>query len=133
MRVLDYQVRVLDTLDAYLEASRSHRAHKVRLRPADDRRRTTPERLADMERELADQQAFAKDRIAATRIFYAQLDARQQKVFDEMPMMLLGPGLVTLAMAPGGFTRAAPFMGFGDMPEPPAPPPPPEPPTPPSV
>ncbi len=122
-------------LAAYLDASRSHRGPHARLRPADDRHQTTPERLAEMERELADQQVFAKDRIAATRVFYAQLDARQKKVFDDMPMMLLGPGLMTLAMTPGGLTRAASFEGvevrFGDMPEPPAPPPPPEPPAPP--
>src|SRR5436190_7154608 len=52
---------------------------------------TTTERLAEMERRMADSQAQAHARIEATRRFYAQLEPSQKKVFDEMPMLMIGP------------------------------------------
>lgn len=55
--------------------------------------RTTPERLADMETRLAQQQTAMKARIEATRTFYARLDEKQRKVFDALPiLMMAGPG-----------------------------------------
>lgn len=58
-----------------------------------DSERTTGERLAEMESRMAEHQAEMRQRIAATRAFYDQLDARQKKVFDAMPMrMFAGPG-----------------------------------------
>jgi hypothetical protein len=42
---------------------------------------------------MAKRQAEMRQRIAATRAFYDQLDARQKKVFDAMPMLMLArPG-----------------------------------------
>ena len=55
--------------------------------------RTTPERLAEMEARLAQQQTAMKGRIEATRTFYARLDEKQRKVFDALPMLMMaGPG-----------------------------------------
>lgn len=83
---------------------------------------TTPERLARMEQRLAEQQAGMRQRIDATRTFYGQLDARQKKVFDALPMLMFaGPGFGPMLM---------PAMHMPPPPAPPAPPPPaaPEPP-----
>ena len=70
-------------LTAYLEALRPQREMVVRM---DDRAapRTTPERLAEMERAMAEHEARMKAHIEATRRFYGQLDAAQKKAFDEM-------------------------------------------------
>lgn len=55
--------------------------------------RTTAERLAEMEAKMAEQQAAMRGRIDATKAFYAQLDDKQKKVFDSMPMLMFaGPG-----------------------------------------
>ena len=55
--------------------------------------RTTGERLAEMEARMVEHQADTRRRIAATRTFYDQHDARQKKVFDAMPMLMFaGPG-----------------------------------------
>lgn len=56
--------------------------------------RTTPERLSAMEARMAEHEGAMKRRIAATRTFYGQLDAKQQKAFDAMPMLMMaGPGM----------------------------------------
>ena len=52
--------------------------------------RTTPERLAAMEAKMTEHLAIVKRHIAATRTFYGQLDAKQQKAFDAVSMD--GPG-----------------------------------------
>jgi hypothetical protein len=94
-----------------------------------DHPKTTPERLADMEKHLADQQARGHARIEATRRFYAQLEPSQKRVFDEMPM-LMGPG--------GGMDGMMMMHGpmkirFAHPPMPPMPPMPPAPPPPPRL
>ena len=67
-----------------------------------DMAKTTPERLADMEKRMADSQAEARKRIEATRKFYGQLEPSQKKVFDEMPMLMIGPiGPLGPMMMPG--------------------------------
>ena len=55
-------------------------------------RMTTPQRI-DRMRELRNQRNAEHDRRAdATKAFYAQLSAQQQKVFDEQSMGLFGRG-----------------------------------------
>lgn len=109
-------------LKAFIEATKPKHDHVVRLDAASERK-TTPERLAEMEQRLAEQQAQGRARIEATRAFYAQLDASQKKAFDELPLM----------MAPHGFgpMPVGPMMIRHDVP-PPMPPMPPMPPTPPA-
>ena len=53
--------------------------------------RTTPERLSAMEAKMDTHVAAMKRHIAATRAFYGQLDAKQQKAFDAISMA--GPGM----------------------------------------
>lgn len=85
-----------------------------------DDARTTPERLAEMEQRMAEQQAAMRRRIDATKAFYGQLDEKQRKVFDALPMLMFsGPGFGPMLM---------PIL---HTPEPPAPPVPPKPPAPP--
>jgi protein CpxP len=86
--------------------------------------KTTTQRLADMETRLAEQTAQGKARIDATRKFYDQLEPSQKKVFDELPMLMIGP--------------MGPMMNMGNMRvmvnmegPPPIPPMPPRPPAPP--
>jgi hypothetical protein len=89
-----------------------------------DAPKTTTQRLADMETNLAKQTAQGHARIEATRKFYDQLEPSQKKVFDEMPMLMIGP--------------MGPMMNMGNMrvmvnlegmpPMPPMPPLPPKPP-----
>ena len=76
---------------------------------------------------MAEQQAAMKKRIDATRAFYGQLDEKQRKVFDAMPMLMMagpgfGPMLLPIAhrahFPPEKFQHPLP-------PEPPAPPRPP--------
>ncbi|WP_337185881.1 Spy/CpxP family protein refolding chaperone [Phenylobacterium sp.] len=93
-------------LKAYVEAvgKGGGREPVVRLDRGGDAR-TTPDRLAAMEVRMAEQQAAMKVRIAATRTFYAQLDDKQRKVFDALPMLMFagpgfGPMLVPVAHAP---------------------------------
>jgi hypothetical protein len=51
--------------------------------------KTTPERLADMERMMADHEAKMHTMIDATRRFYGQLDPSQKRAFDVLaPMMM---------------------------------------------
>jgi hypothetical protein len=90
--------------------------------------KSTPERLADMEKRMADSQAEARKRIDATRKFYSQLEPSQKKVFDEMPMLMIGPiGPIGPMMLPGPMK-----VRFERPPMPPMPPMPPVPPTPPA-
>lgn len=85
--------------------------------------RTTLQRLDDMQARLAEQQTEASRRIAAIRAFYGQLDARQQKAFDAMPMlMMVGPSMGPMVI-PGGTMRISRRSE-----RPPAPPAPPRPP-----
>jgi hypothetical protein len=83
-------------LKTYLEAvgrGGGHRDHMVRFDRRGDDARTTTERLAEMEAKMAEQQAAMRKRIEATKAFYAQLDDKQKKVFDSMPvLMFAGPG-----------------------------------------
>ncbi len=91
--------------------------------------KTTPQRLAEMETRLAEQSAQGKARIEATRRFYDQLEPSQKKVFDELPMLMIGP--------------MGPMMNMGNMrvmvnmegppPLPPLPPMPARPPAPPHL
>jgi protein CpxP len=79
-------------LAAYLAAVTPDRDHEHMVQMADrDGDRTTPQRLAEMEKRMAESQAATRVRIAATRKFYDQLDPSQKKVFDEMPLLMIGP------------------------------------------
>lgn len=119
-------------LSAYLEATGPKHGRMVEVdnTPAP---KTTPERLARMEKRLAEREAAGRARIEATRRFYGQLDERQKKAFDELPMVMGpmmmdgGPGRMVQIMHRGpGFER------FEHPPLPPLPPgPPPMPPMPP--
>ncbi len=115
-------------LTAYLAAVQPTRHPEtiVEMSNHDGAPKTTPQRLAEMETRLAEQTAQGKARIEATRKFYDQLEPSQKKVFDELPMMMIGP--------------MGPMMNMGDMrvlvnmegapPMPPLPPLPPLPPAP---
>lgn len=99
-------------LKAYLEALKPHRDHLVKFQRAVERPESTPERLARMEARLAEQQAAGKARIDATRAFYDQLDMRQKKVFDEMPMMFMGPGFGPTPIGPMPVMHQIPMPHF---------------------
>jgi hypothetical protein len=120
-------------LQAYMAAVRPQHMEHDHVGPAADRQggekaKTTPERLADMEKRMADQQVAAHARIEATRKFYAQLEPSQKKVFDEMPMLMVGPiGPIGPMMLPGPMK-----IRFEHPPMPPLPPPPPAAPVPPA-
>lgn len=92
-------------LKAYVEAvgkGRAHGDHMVRFDRRDGEGRTTVERLAEMESRLAEQQAAMRRRIDATKTFYGQLDDRQKKVFDSMPMLMFaGPGFGPMLLPVG--------------------------------
>jgi len=108
-------------LKAYLDAvgtGSGGREHAVRFDRKSDARNTL-DRLSEMESRMAEQQAAMKRRIDATKAFYAQLDDKQRKVFDAMPMLMFaGPGF-------------GPMLLPVHMPMPPEPPTPPRPPAPP--
>jgi len=113
-------------LKAFLDVTRKDDDRRDRMvtfqRDAD---RTTLERLDEMQARMADQQADASRRIAAIKAFYGQLDAKQKKAFDALPMlMMVGP-----SMGPMVIPHRIAFTG--DMPLPPEPPAPPRPPRPP--
>ena len=56
--------------------------------------RTTLQRLDEMQARAAEQKADMDRKVAAIRTFYAQLDAKQRKAFDAMPMlMMVGPNI----------------------------------------
>ncbi|HEV2532683.1 Spy/CpxP family protein refolding chaperone [Phenylobacterium sp.] len=108
-------------LTAYLAAL--HPQHSAMMLHADDHDgpKTTPERLADMEKMLAEHDAMVRAHIAATRTFYNQLDAGQKKAFDEME----GAGHMGM-MQQIRFVHAVPGMPpMPPMPLPPVPPTPP--------
>ncbi|RAK67675.1 Spy/CpxP family protein refolding chaperone [Phenylobacterium kunshanense] len=110
-------------IDATKPAEGAHRDHMVKFDR--DETRTTLQRLDDMQARLAEQQAAASRRIAAIRTFYGQLDAKQKKAFDALPMlMMVGPSM-------GPMMLPHPMKVAHRMPLPPEPPQPPEPPKPP--
>lgn len=125
-------------LKAFLEAT-SHRGARDHVVRFDHRTegKTTTQRLAEMEAKLAEQQADSRRRIDATRAFYAQLDERQKKAFDAMPMLMMaGPGFGPMLLpGPMHMSHRGPFIpGTRERmrlppehvpPVPPAPPPPP--------
>ncbi len=82
-------------LKAFLEATQDDGGRHDHMVKFDrDARRTTLERLDDMQARMAEQQAEASRRIAAIRTFYGQLDAKQKAAFDAMPMlMMVGPSM----------------------------------------
>lgn len=110
-------------LKAFLEATRrEHGAeHHVVKFDKGAPQKPTSERLAEMEAKADEHHAAMKKRIAATRTFYAQLDARQKKAFDAMPMLMMA--------GPGFGPTMIPIRHH--MPAPPMPPAPPAPPAPP--
>jgi len=112
-------------LAAYIAAM--HPQHDVMMFHSDDRDgpKTTPERLADMEKMLAEHDARMKAHIAATRAFYNQLDTGQKKAFDEMQ----GGGHMGMIQ---NIRFVHPMPGMPPMPPMPHMPMPPVPPTPPS-
>ena len=70
-------------LTAYVAAL--HPQRNMMFRTDDhDGPKTTPERLADMEKMLAEHDAQVRAHIEATRAFYSQLDPAQKKAFDEL-------------------------------------------------
>jgi len=104
-------------LAAYVKAMHPERTMIFR---SDERdAATTPERLAQMERRLAEHDAAMRAYIQATRQFYDQLDPRQKAAFDELR---LGDGPMGM-MRQIRFVRMMPRM-------PPIPPIPPVPPAP---
>jgi hypothetical protein len=75
-------------LKAFLDATRPGPGpDPARLDPR-EAPRTAAERLSHMEARADARHAAVKGRIVATRSFYAQLDARQKKAFDSMPMLV---------------------------------------------
>jgi hypothetical protein len=94
--ILQLRANQEPALKTYLEAvghGGGHRDHMVRFDHRGGDARTTTERLAEMEAKMAEQQAAMRRRIEATKAFYAQLDDKQKKVFDSMPMLMFaGPG-----------------------------------------
>lgn len=105
-------------LKAYLDAvgQGGHRDYMVRFDRDKAQGKTTAERLAEMEAKMAEQQAAMRTRIAATKTFYGQLDERQKKVFDSMPMLMFaGPAFGPMLLPVGVHMPPMPPM-------PPAPP-----------
>jgi len=87
--------------------------------------RTTLQRLDEMQARAAEQKTDMDRKVAAIRTFYAQLDPKQRKAFDAMPMlMMVGPNIGPM-MIPG------PMPIHFREPLPPLPPVPPVPPAPP--
>jgi hypothetical protein len=117
-------------LTAYLAAVKPDHDHMLMMSDhgdGHDGAKTTPERLAEMEKRMADSQSQARVRIDATRKFYGQLEPSQKKAFDEMPMLMIGPiGPIGPMMMPGPMK-----VRFEHPPMPPMPPMPPIPPEPP--
>jgi protein CpxP len=126
-------------LTAYLAAVRPDHGYEQIVEMSDGAApRTTPQRLAQMEQHLAEQAAQGRARIEATRKFYDQLEPSQKKVFDEMPMLMIGPMGPMMPMGP--MKVMVSLDGHGPMhamdrlpPVPPVPPAPPAPPAPPRL
>lgn len=88
-------------LTAYLAAVKPDHAHEHIVEMSDHGdAKTTPQRLADMEAHMAEQAAQGHKRIDATRKFYDQLEPSQKKVFDELPMLMIGPMGPMMPMGP---------------------------------
>ena len=116
-------------LRTFLEATRHNRDRDpdrgVRFDRGTDEA-TTLQRLDAMQARTAAQMAETERRIAAIKAFYAQLDTRQKKAFDAMPMlMMVGPNIGPMMVG-----RPMP-IDYHFPPERFAPPVPPVPPTPP--
>jgi hypothetical protein len=118
-------------LTAYLAATHPAQGHEHFVEMSDrGEARTTPQRLADMEKHMAEQAAQGHARIEATRKFYDQLEPSQKKVFDELPM-LIGPMGPMMPMGPMkvmvNMERMPPMPPMAPMapPKPPKTPPPP--------
>ena len=126
-------------LAAYLAATRpQHTDHHVVEMSNRDETKTTPQKLAEVEARMAENTAATHARIEATRKFYDQLEPSQKKVFDEMPMLMIGPiGPIGPMMMPSGpmkvMINSRHFDGPMDRFEPPIPPVPPHPPHPPKA
>jgi hypothetical protein len=87
-------------LSAYLAATRPDHAHEHFVEMSDhEGAKTTPQRLGEMEKRMAERAARGHARIDATRRFYDQLEPSQEKVFDELPM-LIGPMGPMMPMGP---------------------------------
>ena len=115
-------------LAAYVAAVRPEHRHEHMMEMSDrGDATTTPQRLAEMEARMAEQAAQGHARIAATRKFYDQLEPSQKKVFDELPMLMLGPRGPMMPMGPMKVMVNMPAM----PPMPPMPPMAPRPPAPP--
>jgi len=88
-------------LAAYVAAVRPEHRHEHMMELSDrGEPKTTPQRLAEMEARMAEQAVQGHARIAATRKFYDQLEPSQRKVFDELPMLMLGPMGPMMPMGP---------------------------------
>ena len=115
-------------LTAYLAAVSPERHRESIVEMSDHRdAKTTTQRLAEMDAHLNEQTIQAHARIEATRRFYDQLEPSQKKVFDELPMLMIGP---MGPMMPMGSMKVMVNMD-GMPPMPPMPPIPPRPPVPP--
>ena len=94
--------------------------------PADDPMapRTTPERLALMQKHLEAHTAMMRGQLEATRRFYDQLDPGQKKAFDELHMSAsMGPmHLVTFHHMVPPMPPMPPMPGMPHAPVPPTPP-----------
>src|SRR5579859_890898 len=122
-------------LGAYVAALKPDHSHeRIVEMSTGEEVKTTPQRLSEMEAHVAEQAAQAHARIEATRKFYNQLEPSQKKVFDEMPMLMMGP---MGPMMHGGMRVMVNMDGHGDMRfmdhMPPVPPTPPVPPAPPRL
>ena len=88
-------------LTAYLAATRFEHGPEHFVEMSDrGEAQTTPQRLAQMEKQMAEQAAQGHARIEATRKFYDQLEPSQKKVFDELPMLMIGPMGPMMPMGP---------------------------------
>jgi hypothetical protein len=97
--------------------------------------KTTPQRLSEIEARMAEQAAQSHARIEATRKFYNQLEPSQKKVFDELPILMIGPMGPMMPMGPmkvmvnmQGMPHMEGMRMHGPPPMPPLPPTPPTPP-----
>ena len=117
----DQQAALQNFLDATRRGHDAVREHRINL-DRDAEAGNTLQRLDEMEARAAAQQAEMSRKIAAIKAFYAQLDAKQQKAFDTMSMlMVVGPTI-------GPMLLPHPMPIVHRMPMPPAPPVPPTPP-----
>ena len=120
-------------LNAFVEATRSHRDgpqdHMVRFDRGTDQK-TTLQRLDEMQAKAAEQRAEMDRKVAAIKSFYGQLDARQKKAFDAMPMLMMvgpniGPMMIPRPIPIGHYFERRDFAVPPIPPVPPVPPPPP--------